>query len=66
MEKDNANAHNFARLAFSDSDRKPFCPFDLQIAAHTCSLGLTLVTRNVGEFERVPELNVEDWYPAES
>ena len=35
--------------------------YDLLIAAHTRALGLTLVTNNVREFRRVPQLNVEDW-----
>jgi len=34
---------------------------DLFIAAHAHALGLTLVTHNVREFERVPGLIVEDW-----
>ena len=34
---------------------------DLLIAAHARALDLTLVTRNVREFERVPGLVVEDW-----
>ena len=34
---------------------------DLLIAAHALSLGLTLVTANVGEFARVPDLVVENW-----
>jgi len=34
---------------------------DLLIAAHARALDLTLVTRNVREFERVPGLAVEDW-----
>jgi tRNA(fMet)-specific endonuclease VapC len=34
---------------------------DLFIAAHARSLGLTLVTNNVGEFGRVPKLAVENW-----
>ncbi len=41
----------------------PIGPFGLQIAAHARSLGVTLVTHNVREFERVPRLKVEDWYP---
>lgn len=36
-------------------------PNDLLIAAHTLSLNLTLVTDNVGEFERVAGLRVENW-----
>lgn len=34
---------------------------DLHIAAHARSEGLTVVTNNVGEFERVPALRVENW-----
>lgn len=34
---------------------------DLHIAAHARSEGLTLVTKNLGEFVRVPGLLVENW-----
>jgi len=34
---------------------------DLLIAAHALSLGVTLVTGNVREFERVEGLLVERW-----
>ena len=34
---------------------------DLFIAAHARSLGLTLVTNNAREFERVPKLAIENW-----
>jgi tRNA(fMet)-specific endonuclease VapC len=34
---------------------------DLFIAAHARSLGLALVTHNMGEFGRVPRLAIEDW-----
>jgi tRNA(fMet)-specific endonuclease VapC len=34
---------------------------DLFIAAHARSLGLTLVTNNTSEFERVPHLVIENW-----
>jgi tRNA(fMet)-specific endonuclease VapC len=36
-------------------------PLDLQIAAHALSLGVTLVTNNVKEFERVEGLKLENW-----
>jgi tRNA(fMet)-specific endonuclease VapC len=39
----------------------PIGPFDLLIGAHARSEGLTLVTNNVREFERVPGLQVENW-----
>ena len=34
---------------------------DLLIAAHARALAATMVTANVGEFRRVPGLNVENW-----
>lgn len=34
---------------------------DNWIAAHALALGMTVVTNNVREFQRVPGLKVEDW-----
>ena len=34
---------------------------DLLIASQARSLGLTVVTANIGEFSRVPDLSVETW-----
>lgn len=34
---------------------------DLLIAAHARSMGITLVTNNIGKFSRVPALQVENW-----
>jgi tRNA(fMet)-specific endonuclease VapC len=39
----------------------PIGGHDLLIAAHARSAGLTVVTRNLREFERVQGLNVVDW-----
>jgi tRNA(fMet)-specific endonuclease VapC len=39
----------------------PIGAYDLMIAAHAMSLGLTLVTNNVREFRRVRGLRVENW-----
>lgn len=39
----------------------PIGPNDLLIAAHAQFLNLTLVTANVREFSRVPNLSVENW-----
>ena len=39
----------------------PIGAYDLLIAAHALSLGLTLVTNNVREFRRIPQLRVENW-----
>jgi hypothetical protein len=40
---------------------RPIGPIDLLIAAHALSLDLTLVTANLSEFSRVPNLAVENW-----
>ena len=39
----------------------PIGAYDLLIAAHALSLGLTLVTNNVREFRRIAQLRVENW-----
>jgi tRNA(fMet)-specific endonuclease VapC len=36
-------------------------PYDLQIAAHAMHLGFTLVTNNLREFQRIPDLKCENW-----
>ncbi len=39
----------------------PIGPLDALIAAHALSLGATVVTNNVREFSRVPNLVMENW-----
>ena len=39
----------------------PIGPYDLLIAAHALCLGLTLVTDNVREFQRIDRLALENW-----
>ena len=39
----------------------PIGPYDVLIAGHARSLGLTVVTNNLKEFSRVEGLRVEDW-----
>ncbi|MGD9617463.1 MAG: PIN domain-containing protein [Alphaproteobacteria bacterium] len=39
----------------------PIGPYDLLIAAQGLRTGMTVVTANVGEFARVPDLRIEDW-----
>jgi len=39
----------------------PIGALDMLIAAHALSLGATLVTNNVREFSRVPELQLVNW-----
>lgn len=40
---------------------QPIGPNDLFIAAHARALDLVLVTDNVREFQRVPDLRLENW-----
>ena len=40
---------------------RPIGPLDTMIAAHALSLGATLVTNNLREFGRVPDMAVENW-----
>ncbi len=43
---------------------EPIGPYDAMIAGHARSQGLTVVTANTREFERVPGLVVENWVAA--
>jgi len=40
---------------------QPVGPNDFLIAAHACSLNAVVVTANVGEFQRIRDLKVENW-----
>jgi tRNA(fMet)-specific endonuclease VapC len=40
---------------------QPIGPFDVLLAGHALALGAVMVTRNVGEYARVPGLALEDW-----
>jgi tRNA(fMet)-specific endonuclease VapC len=40
---------------------RPIGPLDLMIAAHALTLGATLVTNDLAEFARVPNLRCVDW-----
>nr|WP_276611716.1 type II toxin-antitoxin system VapC family toxin [Thiorhodococcus mannitoliphagus] len=39
----------------------PIGPYDIQIAAIGLTHGMTVVTNNVAEFSRVPDIRIEDW-----
>ncbi|MDR3475297.1 MAG: type II toxin-antitoxin system VapC family toxin [Devosia sp.] len=52
----------YGRLrALLTSAGMPIGPVDFFIAAHALSLDLILVTANIREFSRVPDLRVENW-----
>ena len=40
---------------------QPIGPNDLWIAAHALALDLPLITHNVAEFGRIPELSIDTW-----
>jgi tRNA(fMet)-specific endonuclease VapC len=47
--------------AFLAGQGRPIGPFDVLIAGQARARGLVLVTRDTGEFGRVPGLRIEDW-----
>ena len=47
--------------AYLQSQGTPIGPLDMLIAAHVRAEGMILVTNNVREFERVPDLEIENW-----
>ncbi|MEH2261082.1 MAG: type II toxin-antitoxin system VapC family toxin [Nostoc sp.] len=51
----------YAEIRTDLQQGKPIGANDLLIAAHSLTLGLTLVTANIREFSRVPNLKVENW-----
>lgn len=75
LERQQAFLIRFASLPFGDEEAMifariraqlhklgtPIGAYDLQIAAIALHNGLTLVTHNTKEFQRVEGLNVEDW-----
>ena len=58
---DDAAFHHAHIRVHLDRLGTPIGPYDLLIAAIARSRGLTVVTHNTGEFNRVPGLAVEDW-----
>ncbi len=47
--------------AYLQSQGTPIGPLDMLIAGHARAEGITLVTNNTREFERVPKLQLENW-----
>lgn len=47
--------------AFLQRSGMPIGPLDMLIAGHARAENMVLVTNNVREFERVPDLEIENW-----
>ena len=60
FDEDAAESYGEVRAALEKSG-KPIGPLDTLIAGHALSLGATLVTNNVREFQRVKGLKLESW-----
>ncbi len=60
FDRDAAEVYAQSRLALERGGR-PIGERDLLIASIALARGLAVVTHNVSEFSRVPDLKVEDW-----
>lgn len=59
---DDAAAHLYGIIrATLEKQGTPIGSLDTLIAAHALSLQVTLITNNVREFSRVPDLKLENW-----
>ena len=59
---DEKDCENFGFIrAYLNKKGTPIGPYDLQIAAQCISRNYCLITNNIKEFERVPELKIENW-----
>ena len=59
---DQAAAWSYGRLrAQLEAKGTPIGSMDMLIAAHALSLGVRLVSNNLREFRRVPNLRLENW-----
>jgi len=57
----NVGRHYGRLRALLKGQGKPIGNNDLFIASHAQSMGAVLVTNNVREFQRVPDLTIENW-----
>ncbi len=61
-----SDAYEYGKIrALLESRGEIIGPYDLQIAAQALARRLVLVTNNVKEFVRVPNLKIEDWSKGE-
>jgi tRNA(fMet)-specific endonuclease VapC len=59
---DYAATEAYSRVrAHLESAGTPIGPLDTLIAGHAVSLDSVLITDNVGEFGRIPQLRIENW-----
>ena len=59
---DTKAAEEYGRIrAVLEKQGTPIGPMDMLIAAHAKSNTMTVVTNNTREFQRVPDLPLEDW-----
>lgn len=59
---DDAAASEYGKIcAYLQKRGTPIGTMDMLIAGHAKAEGLILVTNNVREFERVPNLKIENW-----
>ncbi|WP_339094540.1 type II toxin-antitoxin system tRNA(fMet)-specific endonuclease VapC [Deinococcus sp. VB343] len=57
-----ATRHYGSLRSLLEKQGTPIGAMDLLIAAHALALGVTVVTNNVKEFERVEGLELENWF----
>ncbi len=59
---DNGAAQHYGELRlYLEKHGTPIGSLDMLIAAHALSTGCILITNNVKEFERVPNLRINNW-----
>jgi tRNA(fMet)-specific endonuclease VapC len=60
LDREDAEAAGKVRAALSKAGT-PIGPYDVLIAGQALARGLTLITNNVREFQRIEGLKLEDW-----
>ena len=62
LDFDTNAANNYGKIrAYLEKKGTPIGQLDMMIAAHAQSLGYSIVTNNIKEFTRVPDLTVYNW-----
>lgn len=62
LEYDQAAAKEYGKIRrVLEKQGQPIGPLDMLIAAHARSLNLIVITNNVREFSKVPDLHLENW-----